>query len=385
MRVLFTTQPGHGHLQPMAPYAQALAAAGDEVRVATAAGFCPAVEALGLEAVPIGVDFTWERPTQRFPELAAATDREAMREPVRAIVWDHWIPAATRDLAALIDSWGPDLIVREAAEFAAVFAAREPGVPVAVAVWGALPTDPLWDLAVVPNSVVYGEFARRLPGVDPEAQLESELMLSSLPPSWIPPEMAGRVDVHHFRMPPLDGAGIDDEWEAPAGGRPLIYATLGTVFGWDRELRSLLIEALGGLDADALMTVGRAADPDRITAPPNVRVERYVPQSLVLRHAAAVVSHGGLGTMIGAIAAGLPMVLIDLGADHPLNGARAEQLGVGESLPRAELEAATVRDAVERALTDAERRARGRALAEEYARLPPPAAAVELLHAYAVS
>lgn len=114
MRVLFTTQPGQGHLQPMAPYAQALARAGHEVRVATAPGFAPAVRALGLVAEPVGLDFTWENPTECFPHLVEARREGKIGEALLEIVWDRWVPAALSDLERLTTAWTPDLIVREA-------------------------------------------------------------------------------------------------------------------------------------------------------------------------------------------------------------------------------------------------------------------------------
>lgn len=162
----------------------------------------------------------------------------------------------------------------------------------------------------------------------------------------------------------------------------MVYATLGTVFGYDRELRSILLDAFAELDVDVVMTVGRAADPARITAPPNVQIERYVPQSQILPSAAAVVSHAGLGTMIGAIAAGVPMVLIELGADHAVNATRAADIGIARTFRRDSVDATSLRAAVDAILTDPLPRSRSRAVADEYARLPPPAAAVDVLHQY---
>lgn len=387
MRVLFTTQPGHGHLQPMAPYAQALVEAGDEVRVATAASFCQAVERLGLEAVPAGPDFVWERAAKSFPTLREAHRKGDIREVVRQIVWDHWVPQAIADLRPFVDEWRPDLVVREAAEHAGTFVARLAGIPTAVAAWGAVLTDPAWELAVIPDSVArrcWNRQAERL-GLpsDVDAYWASELTLSCLPPSWISDDLEQVPPVHHFRMPPLDGGSAVSDWQRPGGGRPLVYATLGTVHGFDRELRAIMLEALAGVEADALMTVGRGADLRGTTPPDNVWIEEYVPQSLVLPHASAVVSHAGLGTMIGAIAAGVPMVLIDMGADHPINGGRAAALGVAELLKRDGLDPAALRDAVERMLHDPLPTTRAAALADEYARLPPPSKAVALLRDHA--
>ena len=72
MRTLFTTQPGHGHLNPMLPYALALRDAGHEVRFATAPSFCATVQRLGFPVSPAGHDFTWEHAVDFFPEMATA-------------------------------------------------------------------------------------------------------------------------------------------------------------------------------------------------------------------------------------------------------------------------------------------------------------------------
>ena len=63
-----------------------------------------------------------------------------------------------------------------------------------------------------------------------------------------------------------------------------------------------------------------------------MQIERYLPHSAVLPRCDVVVSHGGSGTVIGALAAGLPSVVLPMGADQPLNAARCEALGVGVAL-----------------------------------------------------
>lgn len=215
------------------------------------------------------------------------------------------------------------------------------------------------------------------------AHWATEFTLSTLPPNWIPPDLAPRPPLHHFRQPPLDGASGDGAQAEPRrGDKPLVYATLGTVYWWDHALRTMLLDALSGIDADVLMTVGRRVDPARIIAPPNVRIEQYVPQSLVLPQASAVVCHAGLGTMIGAIAAGLPMVLIDLGTDHAMNAARAADLGIATSFERGSVNAQGLRGAIEEILDSPGPTQRAQALAAEYQHLPPSTAAVEVLTTY---
>lgn len=55
----------------------------------------------------------------------------------------------------------------------------------------------------------------------------------------------------------------------------------------------------------------------------------YLPFGEVLPWMAALVHHGGIGTMSQAFAAGVPQVVAPLAHDQPDNGARMERLGVG--------------------------------------------------------
>ena len=88
-------------------------------------------------------------------------------------------------------------------------------------------------------------------------------------------------------------------------------------------------------------------DPDELgRQPSNVHIERFLLPSQVLPRCAAVVSHGGSGSVVGALAHGLPMVLLPLGADQPLNARRCETLGVARVLDSLTATPAAVRDAL---------------------------------------
>jgi MGT family glycosyltransferase len=92
----------------------------------------------------------------------------------------------------------------------------------------------------------------------------------------------------------------------------------------------LAMRAVEDLPVRVLLTVGRDLDLDALpSAPDNVRVERWVPQQDVLGHAAAAVVHGGSGSTLGAIAAGVPLVVVPLFADQPQNAARVAEVGAG--------------------------------------------------------
>jgi UDP:flavonoid glycosyltransferase YjiC (YdhE family) len=114
---------------------------------------------------------------------------------------------------------------------------------------------------------------------------------------------------------------------------PLVYVTFGRLTGGvplaPATYRAAQ-QAVASLDARVLFAVGRAFDPRRlgpVTA--SVHLEAWVPQERVLPGAAVVVCHGGSGTTLGALAAGVPIVFTPLFADQPANAKRVTAAGAG--------------------------------------------------------
>lgn len=109
--------------------------------------------------------------------------------------------------------------------------------------------------------------------------------------------------------------------------------TFGTVLGHmsiAADVYRTALNATKGLDVRVLLTVGRRFDRSRLGAiPPNVRVEAWVDQANVLDQADLVVCHGGSGTAFGALAAGVPVVVVPLFADQFENGRRIADRGAG--------------------------------------------------------
>ena len=92
-----------------------------------------------------------------------------------------------------------------------------------------------------------------------------------------------------------------------------------------------------------------------------------------------MINHGGSGSVIGALAHGVPMVVLPMGADQPLNAARCEQLGVGIVLDAVRATADSVADAVTTTLDDPAYRVAAERIRDEIAALPGAEAAVPLL------
>jgi MGT family glycosyltransferase len=153
-----------------------------------------------------------------------------------------------------------------------------------------------------------------------------------------------------------------------------VYVTLGTVMGNMDESKSLftvLLDGVRDLPIRVLLTIGKDLPLSALgDVPPNVRVERFVPQDDVIPHAAAVVCHGGSGTMLGTAAAGVPMVVVPMFADQPQNAERVAAVGAGLALPKGGATPEGIRAALTRVLAEHSFRDVARKLAKEIAALP---------------
>ena len=102
-----------------------------------------------------------------------------------------------------------------------------------------------------------------------------------------------------------------------------------------------------------------------------MRVERWIPQAQVLPEASVVVCHGGFGSTLGALAAGLPLAVLPLFADQPFNARRVAESGAGLALEGGPPAVAGLGDVVARLLHEPAFAERARAVAREIAELPP--------------
>ena len=109
--------------------------------------------------------------------------------------------------------------------------------------------------------------------------------------------------------------------------------------------------------------------------PPNVAVEAFVPQSEVMPYAHAVVCHGGSGSLIGALAQGIPTVVVPLFADQPHNAASVARAGAGVSVT--DRTAPVLREAIARVLKDEDIRRTAHRMAATSLECPPWKQAVE--------
>jgi UDP:flavonoid glycosyltransferase YjiC (YdhE family) len=177
---------------------------------------------------------------------------------------------------------------------------------------------------------------------------------------------APRVELRPVAYP--SGSG----WER--GSRPLVYLTLGTTFGTP-ELLGAAVDGLSRLDVDVVVALGRV--PSLPKVPPGVTVRTWVPQAAVLAQAALVVHHGGSGTTLGALAAGVPQLVLPQGADQFTNAAALVEAGAARRLD--EVTPSEVAEHAGALLAPGPHRSAARALAEEIAGMPTPAEVAQRL------
>jgi MGT family glycosyltransferase len=169
------------------------------------------------------------------------------------------------------------------------------------------------------------------------------------------------------------GPQLDDEPGESSGGRPAdergqpqVLVGLSSTVMRQEELLQRTADALGQLPVRGLVTTGPAVDPAMISAPRSVSVTRWVRHADVLPHCSAVITHGGHGTVMKALIAGVPLIVVPLGRDQPDNAARVIYAGAGIRL-RKNTSTAALRAAVARVIDDPRYRAAARHMAARLA------------------
>ena len=131
-----------------------------------------------------------------------------------------------------------------------------------------------------------------------------------------------------------DPAWAATPWTAPPGDDPLVLVAMSSTFQDHAGCLQRIVDALGTLPVRGVVTTGPALDPAAVNAPANVQVVAAAPHSEVLRSAAAVVTHGGHGTVVRALAADVPLVVLHHGRDQADNAARVTARGAGLAVKR---------------------------------------------------
>jgi MGT family glycosyltransferase len=134
---------------------------------------------------------------------------------------------------------------------------------------------------------------------------------------------------------------------------PLVYVSLGTVFGDKPAFFRTCFAAFGGTDTRVVLSVGQHTDIARLAPiPENIVVRRYVPQLEILKQADVFITHGGMNSVSEGLSYGVPLVVIPQAVDQFLIAQRVAALDAGYVLRAGSVTPAMLRDRVAQVPTD---------------------------------
>lgn len=355
MRVLVVTSPGLGHNFPLVPTAWALRAAGHEVLFA-AGGAADSLAEAGLPAVDTAedVDFAQVFGGYSAPEGASPLDFVGgMFAEVSAKVVDSAVELARR--------WRPDLVVHSGMQGAGPLVAAVLGVPSVAHEFSFL-------------GLPDGLPARIAEGLaDSYTSYGVEYRAPAMTVAIGPPSFE-RTPREVVRVRPVayNGGAWLPAWLLEPPACPLVAVTLGSVLPKMAGIGALdgLFVAMESVDAEFVLALNGAETP---TLPDNARAVDWLPLNQLLPSCAAAIHHGGPGTTLGVLDAGLPSVIVPQGADQFENAELVSGNGAALTASGEDVNAELLR----RLLEDTALRSSAEKLAEELAALPAPSTLVE--------
>ncbi len=423
-RVLFTCWPFEGHVYPQMSMAHALRARGVEVAFFTAESQRELIEAEGFELFPFQrVGPAW----QRVHEGARGTGgrREAVRLMRESRDWVvGTIPDQIADIRDVVSQWQPDVIGCEASMFG----------PLVV----------LADLLTVPVALVSPLITSQLPGPQapapgglvPAATRRAQLLnagveqlkllltrpmrrrIDEIRAAHGLGPLGGSVTASWARLPlylvlsvpeldylrrdlpasvqyvgpclwhPTEPPGTRDWLDGLPSDRPWVHVTEGTSHFQEPVVLRAAARGLADGPWEAILTSGRDRDPQALGLAPaaaNVHVAPWLSHEVLMPRCAALVTTGGMGTVMAALRAGVPLVVVPTNWDKPLIAQLIVDAGVGVRLAPRHCSPERLRDAVQRVLADPRYTQKARRLAERLATAPGPAGAAEQLERLAAS
>lgn len=158
----------------------------------------------------------------------------------------------------------------------------------------------------------------------------------------------------------------DDAWTPPPKDKPLVYASLGTLFNNWPDFYRMLFSAVRDLDVNVLCSIGRSIRPETLgDVPQNVTLMPFTPQLKVLAHADAFITHAGTGSVMEALHFGVPCVCVPQMDEQCFTAHRLHQLGAASAvLTRPEVSAETLRSALQKLFDDPAYRQNAQRLSE---------------------
>ncbi len=315
-RFLIATWDGGGNTIPGFNLGSRLARRGHRVRML---GW----SSMAGHAATAGIEFTAYRSVPPWPD--GLTQDDGWERLARLL---HG-PATRDDILAEAAAFAPDVLVIDCMLGAGFDAARQLRLPSAVLVHVLYqPFVGAWGDQVMDASVagLLAEADRVLalvpPGFDEPGQLPANTSYTGPISRPVPQRSPGE--------PSAPDLGL-----LASPGDPWVLLSLSTTRQGQAQALPRMLAATASLPVRVLLTLGGAVPADAVDAPPNVTVCDFVPHERVLPHMAAVISHGGLSTIMASLTAGIPILCIPQGREQPINAARVAACGCGRVAPPA--------------------------------------------------
>lgn len=420
-RFLFTCWPFVGHVLPQMSIAVALRDAGHEVAFYTGGSARRTIEPEGFTVYPFrAVDEDAAYAHMQVLETSPGTGRANLRLVQRTL--REWlvetIPGQLADLVPVLEEWKPDVVITDLSLWSTIVVLWE-RVPVPVVLsstfMGPLvpgPDAPPFGFGAKPPRSAGARLVTRLVtgAVDLAAagvrtrvdELRAQHGLGPLGCSVnaftgrLPLYLVGtlpRLDYGRTDLPPSVHYVGPCVWNPPSAetqawlaevprGRPWVHVTESTLRHGDPFILKAAAQGLGGRPFEVIMTSGAHRSPEDLGLGPlasNVRIVPWLNHRELMPSCAAVVTTGGTGTVMAALQAGVPMVVVPTTWDKPDNARRLVEAGVAVRLSPRRCTPASLRAAVEAVLEERRYRDAAGSVADELAAAPGPAGAASLL------
>ncbi len=362
LNYLFVTWEGGGNTPPVFELARRLADRGHHVRILTEPCQQELAESYGLEFIPFKRHFTRTDRTEIFVDDSKATPSH---NPAFDKVFFGPTEIVAEETLLVLQAHPTDVLVGDFMMSGSYIAAEALGIPT-VALFHVPeilpgPNVPPGIMALKPGKGLLIRFRDRFLTRMFEKTLNKYLpVVNSVRVKYELPPVKTLIDIFHrvdlrflqtceafdFPIKPAPanvryvGAELGDPdwvdtWENPwpaHDNRPLVIVGLSTTFQNQRAVIERCIEALGTLEVRGLITLGQYMAKEKVQTPDNVVVLDSVSHAQIFPHADVVVTHAGHGTVMRALAHGLPLVCMPMGRDQDGNARKVTHHGLGLKL-----------------------------------------------------
>jgi MGT family glycosyltransferase len=374
-RVLAYTSPARGHLYPLVPILDELAARGHEIAIRTLSSQVTLMQDRGFAALPVAAAIE----ALVHDDYQARTPQGSLKRGVAKFAARAEYEVS--DLRAALDAEQPDVLLVDAMSWGASAAAAAWEGPWAQWFPYPLPVPsrdvPPFGPGLTPASGALGRLRDRalrplmlssmekvfLPSVNAARDAVAQPPFASISDMFTAAPLLLYMTAEPFEYPRSDWPASVRMvgpccWDPPADPpswladieQPIVLVSTSSEFQDDGRLVTIALEALADEDVHVVATIPAAEIPRR-KVPANAHVEQFIPHAPILARAACAVTHGGAGVTQKALAARVPVCVVPFGRDQLEVARRVAVADAGTRLPARRLSPDRLRAKVREAMT----------------------------------